>query len=107
MPYIYISCHCTVLFPNFQDQTSDNAKTFLNLAEHMDDVVFGVTSDSGVFSEYNVDGDKVVLFKKVRQQMSNCNIFWSLVGRFVYFFVSVFSSIAAERITTASMKKVP
>ncbi|KAK6630886.1 hypothetical protein RUM43_013456 [Polyplax serrata] len=60
----FVDANQVVVVGFFKDQTSDNAKTFLNLAEHMDDVVFGVTSDSGVFSEYNVDGDKVVLFKK-------------------------------------------
>lgn len=34
-------------------------------AEAVDDIPFGITSNSGVFSKYKLDKDGVVLFKKV------------------------------------------
>lgn len=34
-------------------------------AEAIDDIPFGITSNSGVFSKYQLDKDGVVLFKKV------------------------------------------
>ncbi len=42
------------------------AKVFLEVAATVDDVPFGMASESEVFSEHKVDGDHVVLFKKVR-----------------------------------------
>ncbi len=48
----------------FADVDSDAAKAFLEVAGANDDLKFGITSDSGVNSEYDVSGDRVVLFKK-------------------------------------------
>lgn len=48
-----------------QDKTSSAALAFLNIAGEIDDLVFGITSDDSVFSEYKVTGDAVVLFKNV------------------------------------------
>lgn len=48
-----------------QDVESDSAKQFLLAAEAVDDIPFGITSNSGVFSKYQLDKDGVVLFKKV------------------------------------------
>lgn len=54
------------LFPFlFQDVGSDSAKQFLLAAEAVDDIPFGITSNSDVFSKYQLDKDGVVLFKKV------------------------------------------
>jgi protein disulfide-isomerase A1 len=50
----------------FQDASSSAAKNFLAAANAIDDYPFGITSTDAVFSEYNVDGETVVLFKKVR-----------------------------------------
>lgn len=44
---------------------SDFAKQFLLAAEAIDDIPFGITSNSDVFSKYQLDKDGVVLFKKV------------------------------------------
>lgn len=49
----------------FQDVESDSAKQFLLAAEAVDDIPFGITSNSGVFSKYQLGKDGVVLFKKV------------------------------------------
>lgn len=48
-----------------QDVESDFAKQFLLAAEAIDDIPFGITSNSDVFSNYQLDKDGVVLFKKV------------------------------------------
>uniref|UniRef100_A0A287AQH8 protein disulfide-isomerase n=1 Tax=Sus scrofa TaxID=9823 RepID=A0A287AQH8_PIG len=46
------------------DVESAAAKQFLLAAEATDDIPFGVTSNSDVFSKYQLDKDGVVLFKK-------------------------------------------
>ncbi|XP_030638258.1 protein disulfide-isomerase isoform X1 [Chanos chanos] len=48
----------------FKDAESDGAKAFIKAAEAVDDIPFGITSDSAVFSEFEVSKDGVVLFKK-------------------------------------------
>jgi protein disulfide-isomerase A1 len=49
----------------FQDTSSTAAKNFLAVANAVDDYPFGITSTDAVFSEFSVDGETVVLFKKV------------------------------------------
>lgn len=49
----------------FQDVESESAKQFLLAAEATDDIPFGITSSSDMFSKYQLDKDGVVLFKKV------------------------------------------
>lgn len=49
----------------FKDAESAAAKEFLKAAGGIDDVPFGVVYKSDVAKEYKVDGDAVVLFKKV------------------------------------------
>lgn len=48
-----------------QDVESESAKQFLLAAEATDDIPFGITSNSDMFSKYQLDKDGVVLFKKV------------------------------------------
>jgi protein disulfide-isomerase A1 len=48
----------------FKDQSSDDAKSFLDIAGGMDDTQFGISSEEGVMKEYKVDKDGVVLLKK-------------------------------------------
>ncbi len=48
-----------------QDTSSDAAKVFLEYAAETDDLPFGISSNADVFSANKVDGDSVVLFKKV------------------------------------------
>lgn len=47
----------------FKDQSSAEAKAFMEVAGEMDDIVFGITSEAAVFTEYKVTKDSVVLFK--------------------------------------------
>uniref|UniRef100_A0A2K5S918 protein disulfide-isomerase n=1 Tax=Cebus imitator TaxID=2715852 RepID=A0A2K5S918_CEBIM len=53
------------------DVESDSAKQFLQAAEAIDDVPFGITSNSDVFSKYQLDKDGVVLFKKFDEGRNN------------------------------------
>ncbi|XP_054987010.1 protein disulfide-isomerase [Sorex araneus] len=55
----------------FKDAESDFAKQFLLAAEAVDDVPFGITSSSDVFSKYQLDKDGVVLFKKFDEGRNN------------------------------------
>lgn len=50
----------------FADKESEAAKAFTSAADGIDDVEFGMVSDAAIASEHKVEGDKVVLFKKVR-----------------------------------------
>lgn len=57
------------------------AKQFLLAAEAVDDVPFGITSSSDVFSKYQLDKDGVVLFKKVsywQPRPDPCPLPWTL-----------------------------
>lgn len=58
------ACATSGSFP-LQDVELDAAKQFLLAAEAIDDIPFGITSNSDVFSKYQLDADGVVLFKKV------------------------------------------
>merc|ERR1712241_591119 len=48
----------------FKDGASDATKAFLATADSLDDYPFGMTADDAVFSEYKVEKDNVVIFKK-------------------------------------------
>jgi len=48
----------------FADKESDAAKAFVQAADGIDDVEFGIVTDAAIAKENNVDGDKIVLFKK-------------------------------------------
>lgn len=49
----------------FADKESEGAKAFTNAADGIDDVEFGIVSDAAIAAENKVEGDKIVLFKKV------------------------------------------
>lgn len=49
----------------FQDDKSELATVFMAVAESLDDHPFAYTTDSSVASEYKIEGEKIVLFKKV------------------------------------------
>ena len=55
----------------YQDLESDACKQFLAAAQEIDDYRFGVSSDADVISEYGVDGDAVLVLKKVSRTISN------------------------------------
>merc|ERR1712227_409402 len=48
----------------FKDAESAEAKTFLAVADKMDDYPFAITSEDSIFTENKVEKDGVVLFKK-------------------------------------------
>lgn len=49
----------------YKDKESDGAKAFLEAAQGIDDIEFGIVHDEALAKEHNVEGDNVVLFKKV------------------------------------------
>uniref|UniRef100_A0A674JAV3 Protein disulfide-isomerase n=1 Tax=Terrapene triunguis TaxID=2587831 RepID=A0A674JAV3_9SAUR len=55
----------------FKDVASEAAKQFLLAAESIDDIPFGISSSSDVFSKYQLSKDGVVLFKKFDEGRNN------------------------------------
>uniref|UniRef100_A0A8C6QTC0 protein disulfide-isomerase n=1 Tax=Nannospalax galili TaxID=1026970 RepID=A0A8C6QTC0_NANGA len=55
----------------FKDLESDSAKQFLLAAEAVDDIPFGMTFNSDVFSKYQLNKDGVVLFRKFDEGRNN------------------------------------
>jgi protein disulfide-isomerase A1 len=53
-----------VVFGFFKDQTTDASKAFLEIAAEIEDMTFGITSTDVVFTEFLVQQDTVVGFKK-------------------------------------------
>ena len=47
----------------FKDQTTDAAKAYLEVASNNDELKFAITSDDALFTEFEVTGEAVVLFK--------------------------------------------
>uniref|UniRef100_A0A2K6DP42 protein disulfide-isomerase n=1 Tax=Macaca nemestrina TaxID=9545 RepID=A0A2K6DP42_MACNE len=72
-PYCLVLWACDYLCFSLlvQDVESDSAKQFLQAAEAIDDIPFGITSNSDVFSKYQLDKDGVVLFKKFDEGRNN------------------------------------
>lgn len=48
----------------FSDRESDNAKTFLSVANTIDDYPFAITSSEEVFKKYETECGKIILFKQ-------------------------------------------
>ncbi|XP_030390077.1 protein disulfide-isomerase [Gopherus evgoodei] len=55
----------------FKDVESEAAKQFLLAAESIDDIPFGISYSSDVFSKYQLSKDGVVLFKKFDEGRNN------------------------------------
>ena len=49
----------------YKEKESDGAKAFIEAAQGIDDIEFGIVHDEALAKEHNVAGDNVVLFKKV------------------------------------------
>lgn len=60
-----------VIIGFFKDQSSAEAKTFLEVAADKDDTQFGITSDDAVFKKYDVKKDGVVLLKKFDEKRND------------------------------------
>ena len=50
----------------YKDKESDAAKAFIEAAQGIDDIEFGIVHDEALAKENNVEGDNFVLFKKVQ-----------------------------------------
>lgn len=60
----FIDSANVVVIGFFKDQTTDAAKAFVTVASGIDDIPFAITSDDGVFNEYETQCGNIVLFKK-------------------------------------------
>lgn len=60
----FIAASNVVIVGFFKDQTSDAAKTYLDVASAIDDIPFGITSNEEVYKEYEASCGAIVLFKK-------------------------------------------
>lgn len=49
----------------YKDKESDAAKAFIEAAQGIDDIEFGLVNDEALAKEHKVEGDNLVLFKKV------------------------------------------
>lgn len=50
----------------YKDKESDAAKAFIEAAQGIDDIEFGIVHDEALAKENKVEGDNFVLFKKVQ-----------------------------------------
>lgn len=50
----------------FASKDSDEAKAYTSAANSIDDVEFGIVSNAEIAKEYEVEGNGVILFKKVK-----------------------------------------
>uniref|UniRef100_A0A4X2LM99 protein disulfide-isomerase n=1 Tax=Vombatus ursinus TaxID=29139 RepID=A0A4X2LM99_VOMUR len=55
----------------FNDAHSTNVKTFTAAAEYLDNIPFGITYSTDLFSEYQLDKDGIILFKKSDESRNN------------------------------------
>ena len=51
----------------YKDKESDAAKAFIEAAQGIDDLEFGIVHDEAIAKEHKVEEDNVVLFKKVKK----------------------------------------
>lgn len=80
-----IAANTVIVFGFFPDQTTDKAKSFLNVAEQVDDQVFAIVSSEEVTKELEAQAEDVVLYKNVS----------NIITHFVhtYFILSMISFI--------------
>lgn len=77
----FIESNNVVVVGFFKDQTSADAKVFLDVASAIDDIPFGITSNEEVYNEHGGSCGAIILFKKViKKAKTNKN---KLVNRVV------------------------
>lgn len=59
----FIKSQTVVVIGFFKDRESDEAKTFLSVANAVDDYPFGITSNEDVFAKYEAKSGSIILFK--------------------------------------------
>ncbi|XP_030061020.1 protein disulfide-isomerase [Microcaecilia unicolor] len=59
-----LESHEVAVIGFFKDVDSDLAKVFLEAADAIDDIPFGISSHDDLFSKYQLDKDAIILFKK-------------------------------------------
>lgn len=60
----FIKSQPVVIIGFFKDRQSDEAKTFLSVANAVDDFPFAITSNEDVYAKYEVKSGAIVLFKE-------------------------------------------
>lgn len=60
-----ISANNVIIFGFFPDQTTEKAKSFLSVAQQVDDQVFAIVSSEEVVKELEAQADDLVLYKNV------------------------------------------
>uniref|UniRef100_A0A224XLV7 protein disulfide-isomerase n=1 Tax=Panstrongylus lignarius TaxID=156445 RepID=A0A224XLV7_9HEMI len=60
----FIDENPVVVIGYFKDPESEGCKRFLDVASTVDDHPFGIVSEEELFTEFHVDEDKVILYKK-------------------------------------------
>lgn len=50
----------------FADGESSEAKAYIKAADGIDDVPFGIVSNADIAKKYEIDGNGIILFKKVK-----------------------------------------
>lgn len=60
----FIEANNVAIVGFFKDQTSEEAKAFLEAAATTDDQPFGITSEEAVYNEYEAKCGSIILFKK-------------------------------------------
>lgn len=69
----------------FKDVKSDGAQQYEKAAQGIDDLPFGITSNTDVFKEYDMESDGVALFKKFDEGRNNFegDVTAEAVGKFI------------------------
>ena len=57
----------------YKDKESDAAKAFVEAAQGVDDLEFGIVHDEAIAKENKVENDNVVVFKKVKKLVLVCD----------------------------------
>ena len=57
----------------YKDKESDAAKAFVEAAQGVDDLEFGIVHDEAIAKENKVESDNVVVFKKVKKLVLVCD----------------------------------
>lgn len=80
-----IAANTVVIFGFFPDQTTDKAKSFLNVAEQVDDQVFAIVTSEDVIKELEAQPNDLALFKNVSNLIiNNLQTSWFSLYHFCY-----------------------
>ena len=76
----------------YKDKESDAAKAFIEAAQGVDDLEFGIVHDEAIAKENKVENDNVVVFKKVKKLILVCDpLTIKVVCLYFVFFLDIFN----------------